>query len=109
VSRRGLARHAAKRDANEAVIIDALEKQGFCVTQISGKGVPDLVVAKGRAFMRFVEIKSKTGTYTPAQVLWRSRWSGPPPITLRSVDDALRIMVLACASPTQDTPEGARA
>jgi len=88
MSRRGLARLNPKRDANEVAIVDVLEKRGYCVTRVSGKGVPDLVVGKG-AFMTWVEVKAEKGTYTPAQIVWRSRWRGPSPITLRSVSDAL--------------------
>lgn len=95
MSRRGLARHAAKRDANEPEIVQALEAQGFSVTRISGKGVPDLVVGKGPTFLRLVEIKAPKGIYTTAQNEWRARWNGPEPVTLRSVDDALRFMLLA--------------
>ncbi len=84
----------ARRDANEPTIVQALEAMGFSVTRISGAGVPDLVVGKG-AWMRLVEIKAAKGTYTPAQKRWREQWRGPAPITLRSIADAQRFMVLA--------------
>lgn len=39
-----LHRRAAKRDANEREIIDALERCGAQVRQLSGESVPDLLV-----------------------------------------------------------------
>lgn len=95
-----LHRRNPKRDGNEAAIFDALEAQGFAVMPISGKGIPDAVVfhrRNGRAWL--VEIKQPKGTYTPAQVRWRHGWTGPAPITLRSLEDVQWFMLLACESP----------
>lgn len=96
MSRRGsrLYHTTGNRDRNERPIIEALEAQGFCVSQLQGRGVPDLLVAKGRA-MWLVEIKQPKGTYTPAQNQWRAKWTGPAPVTLRSVDDACHFALLA--------------
>jgi hypothetical protein len=87
VSRRGarLYHTRGNRDRNERPIIDALEAQGFCVTQLQGRGVPDLLVSKrGIDRVWLVEVKQPDGTYTKAQNEWRTKWTGPPPITLRS-------------------------
>ena len=95
MSRRGCARIDARRDANEPAIVEALQAQGFTVDRISGKGIPDLLVSKaGRLWL--CEVKMPKGTFKPAQTAWRERWRGPEPITLRSVDDALRFCLLAC-------------
>ena len=102
MSRRGIARLNAKRDANERLIIDALKARGFSVAQINGKGVPDLLVAHsviGRAsacqpLMWLVEVKQPKGKLSAAQIAWRKNWTGPAPITLRSVDEALQFPVL---------------
>jgi len=91
-----LPRHAAKRDAVEGLIVAALEARGFSVDRISAAGLPDLLVAKHGA-QWLVEIKSKTGTLTPPQVQWRARFQGPPPRTLRTVEDALRFPDLEAA------------
>lgn len=106
MSRRGLARFAAKRDANEKYIVDALKAQGFSVARLSGKGIPDLLVSrrtvdpfgKPCGWVRLVEIKNPKGKNqrTADQVKFDESWQGPPVIILRSVDDALRFMVLAC-------------
>jgi Holliday junction resolvase len=97
MSRRGLARHAAKRDANEPLIVQALEAQGFHVARISGKGIPDLLVSKRGGFLRLAEVKNPLGRNreTSDQAKFRGAYQGPPIITLRTVDDALRFMVLA--------------
>jgi hypothetical protein len=98
MSRQGLARHNARRDQNETIIVEALEARGFHVDRISGAGIPDLIVSKSGLMkqgcgatrhMWLVEIKKPKGTYTPKQIQWRSRFQGPSPITLRTVDEAL--------------------
>ena len=88
----------AKRDLNEKPIIQALEAQGFSVARINGAGVPDLVVGKGATFCRLVEIKQPNGKHRASQVAFAEQWRGPAPITLRSVDDALRFGLLAMES-----------
>ena len=86
---KGCARVNAKRDANEKDIVEVLEKRGFNVERVSAPGFPDLVVSKnGSAW--FVEVKRPKGTFTQAQLEFRTRWQGPKPWTLRSVEDALR-------------------
>lgn len=84
----GNARLNAQRDKNERLIIETLEKRGFVVCQINGKGVPDLLVASmGRCWL--VEVKQPKGKLNAAQQKWHARWTGPAPIILRSVEDAL--------------------
>lgn len=97
MSRRGLARLNAKRDLNEAEIVQALKAQGFFVARISGKGISDLLVAKAGGFLRIAEVKNPQGKNreTEAQKQFRAAYPGPPIITLRSVEDAERFMLLA--------------
>lgn len=72
---------ARKRDLDEKAIRAALEALGAHVTQISGKGAPDLLVRfRGRIFA--FEVKSGRGQRTAAQA--ETQW----PI-VRSVDEAL--------------------
>lgn len=94
MSRRGP--QFARRDQNEPAIIKALEAQGFSVAPIAMCGGGDLLVGKGPDFLRLVEVKTTQGKLTPRQIAFREQWQGPPPILLRSVDDALRFMLLAC-------------
>ena len=59
-------RHAAKRDANEGEIIEALRNAGWAVTQVSDGGVPDLICSRLRRWV-LIEVKDKGGTVTKAQ------------------------------------------
>ena len=64
-----------RRDANEREIIDALKAVGAKVWQISGRGLPDLLVCyRGRFFVG--EVKTATGTLRPTQSdefpVWRT-------------------------------------
>lgn len=70
-----------RRDTSERAIVDALRAVGADVTQISGKGAPDLLV-RFRGKLEAFEVKSGKGTRTEAQE--DSQW----PI-VRSVEDAL--------------------
>jgi Holliday junction resolvase len=90
-----LHRRNPRRDANETEIVRALEAQGFVVDRVSGAGIPDLLISKGGA-MWLAEVKMPKGTFKPSQVLWRQRFQGPVPVTLRSVEDALHFSLLAC-------------
>lgn len=101
MSRRGARLYHAlgNRDRNERPIIDALKAQGFHVAQVSGKGIPDLLVSKRPDFLRLAEVKAKDGTYTKAQREFRDVYQGPPIITLRTVEDAARFMLLAMETP----------
>ena len=82
----------------------ALEAQGFVVDRMSGKGLPDLLVSKA-GHQWLVEVKAPKGIFKPAQLEWRRRFRGPVPVTLRSVDDALRFMLLAMERPQGEQGE----
>ena len=90
MSRRGAKSYHTQgnRDRNEGIIVQALEARGYHVDRVKGKGFPDLVVTKHKGVW-FVEVKQLKGTYTPAQMEWRSQWTGPQPICLRTVADAM--------------------
>lgn len=75
---------ARKRDAGEGAIVKALEAVGATVFKVSGKGVPDLFVARRGAWYA-LEVKSKTGTLTPAQ-----QWPDAGVSIVRNVEQALR-------------------
>jgi hypothetical protein len=90
-----LRRYNPRRDENEQAIVQALLVQGFHVTRLNATGIPDLLVHKGGA-MWLAEVKQPKGRYTSTQREFYEEWQGPPIVTLRSVDDALRFQVLAC-------------
>lgn len=81
-----LSRRNPKRDANEKAIVAALRAVGLEVTQISGKGAPDLLVrcnCPGRPHLWAFEVKTGAGKRTAAQE--SSRW----PI-VRTPEDAMK-------------------
>lgn len=73
-----------KRDAAEKPIVEALKAVGADVTQISGKGAPDLLI-RFRGILVAVEVKSGKGKRTDAQEV--SQW----PI-IRTAEDALKVI-----------------
>lgn len=89
-----LHRRNPKRDAVEPLIVDALVARGFHVDRVSAPGFPDLVVSKrgpnGSRHVWFIEVKQPKGRYTPKQITWRSKWQGPQPWTIRTVEEALK-------------------
>lgn len=94
-------RRAARRDANEPLIIEALTRAGCSVLRHSATGEPDLLVfhlATGRAWL--VEVKRSrakgdrqgVATLTPAQLKWRDQWAGPAPVRIETVEEALALV-----------------
>jgi hypothetical protein len=85
-------RYAARRDANEPDIIDALEAIGCSVQQLDGDGVPDLLV--GRAGVNWLlEVKdgdkpASKRMLTASQVDWHRSWNGHVDV-VESVNEAL--------------------
>ena len=64
-------RRASKRDQTEPAIIKALESHGVAVTQLSQKGVPDLLCSMrgngGEGIWFVVEVKDNKGKLTEDQ------------------------------------------
>lgn len=83
---------AAKVDANQPEIVEALRAAGCTVQSLAsiGKGCPDLWVSKdGETWA--MEVKGPKGTLTPDQVEWINNWRGPVHI-VRTIDDALQLV-----------------
>ena len=73
-------RRAAKRDATENAIVDALLEAGCRVQYLSqGGGVPDLLVRTPAGQWQVLEVKSPGGGLTDQQVLWMKHY-GPIPV-----------------------------
>lgn len=85
-------RRAAKVDANQSEIVEALRAVGCSVQDLSGvgKGVTDLLVGCSGVNL-LIEVKTDTGTYTPAQIAWHAAWRGQRS-TVRSIDEALALV-----------------
>jgi len=75
-------RRAARTDATHAAIVDAFERMGCTVLDLSrvGNGCPDLLVAAaGRMVLIEVKDGGKTASrrkLTPAQVRFTASWPG---------------------------------
>lgn len=96
MSRRGLARHNAKRDENEPEIRRRFAYHGWHTEQVSGKGMPDLLVwpefAPGANLGRravLVDVKMPKGKLKPAQEKkWRElHEKGIPVYVVRTAAD----------------------
>jgi hypothetical protein len=84
-------RAAAKRDKNEPEIIAALLAVGASVSQLSGKGLPDLLVGfQGTNYLLEVKNKEAGGKLKPDQVAFIEGWQGRPVVVVWSVADALK-------------------
>lgn len=82
--------YAARADANQREIVEALRGVGATVQHLHtvGRGCPDLVVGfRGRNYL--LELKSKRGRLTDAGRAWHERWRGQV-VVVRGVDEALR-------------------
>jgi hypothetical protein len=64
-----LHRRNPRRDRNERLLIDYLQKAGAVVHRISGPGLPDLLVGYRKRWL-LLEVKSPKGQLEPAQVLF---------------------------------------
>jgi hypothetical protein len=87
-------RTAAKRDLAEPAIIEALTACGLVVTQLSAKGVPDLLVFDPRRIgfskdrWQLIEVKTGNGKLTDDEKAWWAR-QGIEPIIARTPSEAL--------------------
>lgn len=93
-------RRAAKIDANQPAIVNALRKAGAMVQSLAaiGDGCPDLLVGYAN---RTALIEIKDGSKVPsAQKLrplqedWHASWNGGTLATVNSVEGALRVLAV---------------
>ena len=80
---------ARKRDSNEPPIVRALEKIGVRVHRVSSKGFADLIAFSKTHGIVLIEVKSKKGRLTAAQV--EHRQDGWPVAIVRCEADALAL------------------
>lgn len=91
-------RTAARVDANQAEIVDALRRVGatVCLLHQVGKGCPDLLVGycdtfTGETRNYLLEIKTATGKLTPDEAEFHNEWNGQVAV-VRSVENALSVI-----------------
>lgn len=96
---------AAKIDANQPQIVDALRKAGcrVCITSSFGGGLPDLLVGFPNREIALVEVKDgskppSARKLTPDQVKFHAEWYGWPLFVVTSVDEALGLVQESRAS-----------
>ena len=88
-------RRAARTDANQSAIINALRGVGASVQDLSrvGQGCPDLLVGfRGRNWLLEVKDGSKNASdrkLTSDQMTWHRIWSGQKAVVMNE-DEALR-------------------
>jgi len=89
-------RRAARRDANEPEIIQAIKEIALAenieisIFQLSQPGICDLLIgAPNGNFL--IEVKGKKGKITPQQTAFFTSWKGPAYVT-RSASDVKIIM-----------------
>jgi hypothetical protein len=83
-------RYAARRDANEAIIIEALRTVGATVIRLSETGVCDLLVGyRGSNYL--IEIKMEKGKLTDEQFSFFQTWRGQCDVA-RTPQEALKII-----------------
>lgn len=83
-----LRRFNPKRDGNERPIIAALEARGATVQQLTGKGIPDLLIGfKGHSLL--AEVKQPGETLNDGQRDWHRTWRGSTVSVLRSPVEAV--------------------
>jgi hypothetical protein len=86
-------RKYGKKDANQNPIVDALEKAGCSVTDMSefGDGFSDLFVTRARVHY-LIEIKTDRGKLTDPQIRFHVKHD--PVFTVRTIDEAFRAVGL---------------
>ena len=90
---------AAKIDANQNEIVDALRKAGCSVQILSsvGKGCPDILVGRGgRNYLLEIKDGNKQKSaqkLTPDQVEWHDKWNGSV-FVVNSIESALEAVDL---------------
>lgn len=81
-------RRAARRDANEAQIVEALEYAGATVARLNEKDIPYLLVGfRGDDYL--LEVKDGYNKLSPGQKAFHAHWRGKTIAVVRSVEDAL--------------------
>ena len=88
-------RRAAKVDANQAEIVAALRRVGCSVQSLAdvGRGVPDLLVARGGKNLLMEIKRERGGRLTLVQKQWLREWRGSVYI-IRTVEEALQCVGL---------------
>lgn len=82
---------ANRRDANQKLMVQDLERCGFSVLDISrvGSKKPDILVGKGGWYEKLVEIKDGDNDADEGQIKFAANWKGPRPLLARRAEDVI--------------------
>lgn len=85
-----------RKDANQQLIVNGLEKAGVKVEILGGKGIPDLLVGYRFNFWLF-ELKDGTQIPSrrrlrPGQQKFADKWAGYPIVKVETLADAFRAL-----------------
>lgn len=86
-------RRAAKIDANQPEIVEALRAAGFWVQSLAavGHGFPDLIATKKSGAIMLLEVKMPGERLTHDEFDWHGRFPGPV-FVVHSAEEALEVM-----------------
>ncbi len=101
-------RRAAKRDAAEQPIVDALRAAGFWVELLSQDGIPDLMVGRrGRVGVVLLEVKSAdSDRLTPGQIQFFRKTDGSCVARVQTPDEALRVATAELGDVSHGSSDG---
>lgn len=89
---KGIPQYAAKRDANEAEIVQQLRGiPGLSVYRLSARGIPDLLIGY-RGVTYLAEVKQPGKKWTADQVAFIEAWAGSPVIRAECIEDILSVI-----------------
>lgn len=83
-------RRAAKRDASEKAIVDALRACGWSVEYLSLPDGPDLLIGRNKR-THLAEVKTGKKKLRQGQAQWHAAWRGAPVCILRDVYDVYQL------------------
>jgi hypothetical protein len=97
-AKESILKYGAKKDANHHEIVDAMQKAGAYVIDMShvGKGFPDLIVGfQSKTIL--MEIKNPKTSYgkkglNKNQLKWKEQWTGGAYCVVDSIEAALRMI-----------------
>ena len=97
-SKESVVKYGAKKDANHYEVVDAMQKAGAYVIDMShvGRGFPDLIVGF-RSKTILMEIKNPKTSYgkrglNKNQIKWKEQWTGDTYCVVDSIEAALRMI-----------------
>lgn len=90
-----MTRHAAKVDANQGEIVEAIRAAGYyvCDTHALGNGFPDLLCVNKHGQVILFEIKTPSGRLTHDELKFHHEFRGPLYI-VRSAEMALEYLAM---------------